>query len=97
MNRHESIINWYYDRINCDIIRLKDWTINLKMKRKNCTKSKNEDQNWKDKVVTDDMYRFLGEKAYVTLSDSKKVIEFNDQYLIDANEQLLAYSCIIKK
>ena len=67
------------------------------MNRRNCIKSRNEDPNWSNKIATDDMYRFLGEKAYETLSNSKKVIEFNDQYLLNANEQLLTYSCIIKK
>ena len=67
------------------------------MNRKNCTKSKNEDPNWLEKKEIELSERFFLESADVCLSGSRKVIEFNDQYLMNANEQLLAYSCIIKK
>ena len=65
--------------------------------RRNCTISRNEDLNWSIKKEIEEYTRFLMESVDVELFNSKKIIKFNDQYLIDANEHLVSYSCIIKK
>lgn len=67
------------------------------MNRKNCTKSRNEDPNWLEKVETELSQRFIEDSISIILLGSRKVLEIKDSYITNNNATLLSYSCEIIK